>query len=114
VKENRMITKADLCVLLGMSDSELGDPIESPAGVVVDSVCDGNRYIVVADDTPDADGKTGVMYLAAPAVEGGYRGDFPVYANFPDEEVAADEVVADEPVAPKGRRGSKPAAEAAS
>lgn len=76
------MNKSDVARLLGMGEHELGDPEDTPGGVVVDSLIDKNRYIIVPEDRPDAEGKTGVMFLAAPAVALGYNGGFPVFANF--------------------------------
>jgi hypothetical protein len=72
--------------MLGMPPSELGDPMDSPGGLVIESLADGLRYIVVPEDNPDADGKTGLMFLGAPQLEGDrvYVGNFPVYAPLPE------------------------------
>jgi hypothetical protein len=81
---------------LGMKPSEVLDAEDTDAGLVVD-IFDGTRLIIVPDDAPDADGKTGVMYLAAPISAGGkdYTGDAPVYAQpvepAPDAPPAGDE-----------------------
>jgi hypothetical protein len=112
-------SRAVVCAEYGLSDSELVDFADAPGGFTFDTR-DGVRYIDVPADAPDADGKTGLMYVVAPDVAGGYRGDFPVYVNPPAEEPAPVEVepVEVEPAeeqpteeqsaevpAPAGRRG---------
>lgn len=76
--------RATVCTKYGIADRELVDVIESPAGITFET-SDGLRYIDVAADSPDAEGKTGLMYLAAPEVERGYQGEFPIFVN-PDED----------------------------
>lgn len=73
---------------LGMKEREIFDAEDSPAGVVV-NLTDGTSLVIVEDDNPDAEGKTGVMFLAAPITPDGkpYRGDFPVYAQPTDIEI---------------------------
>lgn len=66
---------------LGIPTSEVATVDDSPAGPVI-TTADGNRYIDCRE--PDADGKTGVMFLAPPS--DGYRGTFPVYSPFKAEE----------------------------
>jgi hypothetical protein len=63
---------------LGLPAREVVDVDDTPAGRVV-TVASGVQYVIVPDDQPDADGKTGVMYLAAPTDR--YAGSFPVYAQ---------------------------------
>jgi hypothetical protein len=69
------VDKHDVAVLLGGADGEIVDFEESPAGLVIQHR-DGTSYIHVPDDTPDADGQTGLMFLSPPD---GYKGTFPVY-----------------------------------
>ena len=99
-----MLNRDEVARLLGMADREIGEISDSPAGEVIESVSDGVRYILVSVDCPDGEGKTGLMYLTPPHVEGGYRGDFPVYvplvAEFVGESVAVDST----PVKGKGRK----------
>lgn len=65
---------------LGVPAREIADVLESPAGLVVHTT-DGVGYIIVPDDQPDADGKTGLMLLAKPTES--WSGSFPVFANEP-------------------------------
>lgn len=74
-------SREDACALLGCSDRELVGVVDSPAGPIF-NMSDGNSYINVTG--VDADGKTGLMYLQAPNVAGGYKGVFPVYTAEPD------------------------------
>ena len=99
------MNKAEFCQLLGMPPSELGDPMDSPGGLVIESLADGLCYIVVPEDTPDADGKTGLMYLGAPLLDGDrvYIGDFPVYAPLPELLATANT----DDVATPGKKGTK-------
>lgn len=65
--------------------NEIVDANDSPGGTVVTTL-DGQTYIIVPEDRPDAEGKTGVMWLnAPPRVIGGkvetYNGTFPVFAQ---------------------------------
>lgn len=73
---------------LGLPVTEIRDVNDSPAGDIVVTT-DGVAYIVVPDDNPDSEGKTGVMYLAAPHER--YADVFPVYAApSDDDEVERD------------------------
>jgi hypothetical protein len=78
-----------------MKESEVIDAFDSEAGLVV-AMFDGTQFIIVPDDRPDAEGKTGLMFFTAPDVPGdkGYTGDFPVYAQ-PLETDPADVVGGD-------------------
>lgn len=71
---------------LGIPTSEVATVDDSPAGPVI-TTADGNRYIDCRE--PDADGKTGVMFLAPPS--DGYRGTFPVYTPFKADEEQEEE-----------------------
>ena len=71
---------------LGMKPSEVISVEDSPAGTVI-TTFDGQALIDVPVDRPDADGKSGLMLLAAPTV--GYRGTFPIYAQ-PGADDAAE------------------------
>lgn len=70
--------KAEAAKLLSIEESEVHDVADSPAGTVV-KTHDGATYIIVPEDNPDAEGRHGVMFLAAPHKN--YGGTFPVYAN---------------------------------
>lgn len=83
------LTRADVCARYGLADRELVDFLESPAGLTF-TTADGITLIDVPADTPDAVGKTGLMYLNPPQVELGYQGGFPIFANPEDETPAAD------------------------
>lgn len=85
---NSLPSRADACNMLGCADSELVDIFDAPAGVLYE-MSDGNTFIDVSADNPDSDGKTGLMFAVAPAAPGGYKGDFPVFTN-PPEEPARD------------------------
>lgn len=79
------LSRADVCAKYGLADRELVSFDESPGGLIF-ATSDGNSYIEVPEDLPDFDGKTGLMFLHAPNVDGGrgYTGDFPVYVSTPD------------------------------
>lgn len=73
---------------LGLPVSEIRDVNDSPAGDIVVTT-DGVAYIVVPEDNPDSEGKTGLMYLSAPHDR--YGDTFPVYAApVDDDEVERD------------------------
>lgn len=61
--------------LLGVPEREIANVEDSPAGTIITQT-DGSRLIDVT--VPDAEGKTGLMFLVAPTDP--YRGSFPVYA----------------------------------
>jgi hypothetical protein len=67
----------DAAAKLGVPVSEISDVATSPAGVVIVTT-DGVSYIDVPGDSPDGDGKSGLMYLSAPTEK--YSGSFPLYA----------------------------------
>lgn len=65
--------------------NEIVEAYDAPGGTVVQTF-DGQTYIIVPEDHPDAQGKTGVMWLSPPPriVDGKiepYAGTFPVFAN---------------------------------
>ncbi len=78
---------------LGIPTRELVEVIDTPAGTVFVHA-DGSRLIDVPADTPDGDGKTGLMFFTLPHAR--YKGVFPVYVQ-PLEADEADltEVTAD-------------------
>ena len=83
---------------LGVPTRELAEVFDTPAGTVCVGI-DGSRLVIVPDDRPDAEGKTGVMFFVLPHEK--YRGTFPVYA-----QPLADDPVAPDPVAGEpARRG---------
>lgn len=67
---------AEALVLTGMKESEITGLEESPAGDLIHCF-DGSTLVNVT--APDADGKTGLMYLVAP--HDPYSGSLPVYAQ---------------------------------
>lgn len=67
---------AEAAQLLGMKESEVVAVTGSPAGDLITTV-DGT--VLVYCFAPDADGKTGLMFLAAPTEH--YGGSFPIYAQ---------------------------------
>jgi len=71
----------NLAKRLGAAEREIVMTVETEAGVVA-HFFDGTSYIDVPKTKPDADGKTGLMYLRAPTAE---PTAFPVFAgNVPD------------------------------
>lgn len=82
------LTRAQVCAKYGLADRELVAFADAPGGFTF-STSDGVSMIDVPAGTPDADGKTGIMYLVPPNVSGGYRGDVAVFTNPPDETPAA-------------------------
>lgn len=74
---------------LGLPESEIREAYDHEAGPVIVTK-DGIAYIDVPADQPDGEGKTGVMYLAAPHDR--YGDSFPVYAapELLDEDVERD------------------------
>lgn len=69
---------AEAAQRLSVLETEISDAIDSPAGAVI-VTRDGVAYVDVPVDRPDAEGKTGLMFLAAPTAN--YGGNFPVYAQ---------------------------------
>lgn len=67
----------DAARTLGVPVTEISDVADSPAGTIIVTV-DGASYVDVPADRPDSEGKTGLMFLAAPKEK--YSGSFPVYA----------------------------------
>lgn len=82
--------------LLGCPVREVVNVEDSPAGTII-TTFDGSRLVSVPEDTPDAEGQTGLMFLTCPV---GYRGAFPIYAqpldDVVDEHQAVDDVDADD------------------
>ncbi len=64
------MNRTEAAAALGLRENEIADVEASPAGPVI-TTTDGVRYIIVAEDTPDADGDHGIMFLAAPNETGG-------------------------------------------
>jgi hypothetical protein len=84
-----MLKTHEAAALLGIPKREVADVASSPAGDVIRTT-DGTAYLVA--DTPDAEGKTGLMLLAAPSEASLVIGDpdrgtvtlwngFPVFAS---------------------------------
>lgn len=113
-KENHM-NIADAAAALSMGEDEITSVESSPAGPVI-TIHDGTRYIVVPDDLPDADGKTGLMWLEAPNPDFTYS--FPIFTPSPDDvaeleaasQVEPERFIPTEPgsVAPVKKAGAKP------
>ena len=80
------MTNDEAAALLGCPTSEIGGIEDAASGTVIVMV-DGSSYIDVPAETPDADGKTGLMYRELP--HGTYLGTFPVYAPTAAEQEAA-------------------------
>lgn len=72
------MNKPEAARLLSLQEDEVHDVADSPAGVIV-KTGDGVDYVIVEPDNPDAEGRHGVMFLAAPTAN--YGGTFPVYAQ---------------------------------
>lgn len=68
--------KSEAAALLSLEEDEVVDCDDTPAGPVIRTK-DGNAYIVVPKDQPDAAGQHGVMYLVPPSPT--YSGNFPVF-----------------------------------
>lgn len=91
--------------LLGVPDHEVTDVVDAAEGTVI-TTFDGARYVDVAADKPDGDGKTGLMYLEKPDPDREYT--FRVYTPHTAEE--ADEI---EQTSPRSKRAKKTAPAAA-
>lgn len=99
-----MLDNAAAAKLLDCKESEVASVADAPAGLVI-ATTDGTGYVLVPDDQPDAEGKTGLMLLSAPsekpvAVVDGCTlwNAFPVYVSpvpLADEESADAEEVAE-------------------
>ncbi|MGH2794821.1 MAG: hypothetical protein ACRDKG_11005, partial [Actinomycetota bacterium] len=72
------VTIKDGAAILSVREDEIANVYHSPAGVVIVTT-DGVSYVDVPADAPDADGKTGLMFLAAPKPGNTYV--FPIYAQ---------------------------------
>lgn len=70
--------KHDVAVMMGAADEEIVDFEDSPAGLIIYHR-DGTSYIKVGDDTPDVNGRSGLMYLDPPSNYKDVPGAFPVY-----------------------------------
>jgi len=78
------LTLAEASAIAGMKEEIVGVDV-APAGDVI-HVKDGTVLVLVPEDEPDAEGKTGLMFLVAPLNEKGkYLGTFPVYSQPTDE-----------------------------
>lgn len=78
-----MTDRIELARSLGIKADEIEDVTEGPAGLVI-ATTDGATYIDVPADNPDAEGKSGLMFLSAPSDP--YSGEFPVFATEADVE----------------------------
>jgi len=82
----------EAAALLGVKPSEVATVDESDGGPVITTAA-GVRYVVLAEGATDAEGKTGLMLLAAPsdapvAVIDGRTcwNSFPLFVPWPDDE----------------------------
>jgi len=66
-----------ICQRLGAAKKEIISVVDHELGVIVDHL--GTKYIIVPDEKPDGDGKTGLMYLEQPK-DGSNK---PVSTTFP-------------------------------
>lgn len=81
--------------VLGLTPREIAEADDAPAGFVI-TTTDGVRYVDVPADTPDAEGKAGLMFLVPPRADRNYS--FPVYTHpepddEPDVEDSGDDTV---------------------
>lgn len=84
-------TNAAAAKRLGIPEDEVRAVSVEDAGLVV-TTTDGQTYIDVPEDQPDANGKTGLMFLVAPSQT--YNGSFPVFGQHdPDNPVQAPGVL---------------------
>lgn len=104
------MNRTEAAAALSLRETEIADVEASPAGPVI-TTSDGVRYVIVAEDTPDADGDHGLMFLAAPNETGG-SWPLKVYAQpgAVDTEVdtAPDGDAPAEPVEPADEQVSDP------
>lgn len=85
------LSRRDAAALMGAALDEIEGTLEHEHGCVV-RMMDGHAYLVA--DVPDAEGKTGLMHLSVPTVDGKpIVTSFPVFAPIPvlDDEPAADD-----------------------
>lgn len=82
----------EAATLLGAKPAEIAAVDESDGGPVITTTT-GTRYAVLAEDAPDAEGKTGLMLLAAPSdgpvatVDGRTTWNgFPLHVPWPDPD----------------------------
>lgn len=99
-------TAARMC---GMKPSEVVDVADEDAGTII-TTFDGGRLIWVPDGHPDADGQTGLMWLAVPTVTDPETGEarpvvteFPVFAQPEDGDDPMD-LPPEPPPTPKRRK----------
>lgn len=102
------MTKTEAARALSIEEAEVRQVSDSPAGPIVQTT-DGVLYVIVPEESPDADGKTGLMFLAAPHPR--YNGPFPVYSQ--PREAGADEgepveSASTEPVGPSASSPGEP------
>lgn len=79
----------DAARLLGIPVREIADVGDSPAGTLI-TTTDGVIYVHVPEEAPDADGKSGLMYLAKPHSNDAPVG-FPVFAQETDEDAPTED-----------------------
>ena len=96
--------KSDAAELLGVPESEIVEVLDGPAGDLI-STTDGQTYVHLPADSPDASGRSGLMFLQPP--HDGYIGPFPVY----DGTVTTAPVVDDGAKPRRRQRNPKAAAE---
>lgn len=88
--------------LLGMKPSEIASVVDTPAGPVI-ATTDGQRYIAIPDDRPDAEGKTGLAFLqptACPTTNSGFRVYAPHQGDPPLVAPASLEAEVEDPAEP--------------
>ncbi len=92
-----MLSIAAAAHIMNCPEHEIIAVADSPAGDMI-TTFDGNTFVVVPDDAPDFDGKTGLMFLVPPVPPNGrpYVGDFPVFTNPPDDAYPSPEEIESE------------------
>ena len=97
--------------VLGAKSSEVVEVVDTDDGVVITMVS-GTQHIVVPEDRPDYEGKTGLMLFRKPNPDAVYAA--PVFAADPDVEApVVDDEDDDEPAAQPAKRPAKKAAKKA-
>lgn len=71
--------------LLSIEPFEIHDVLAADDGTTLVKTTDGATYIIVPEDSPDHEGKFGVMFLVPPNPT--YGGDFPVYVDPATDDV---------------------------
>lgn len=88
------MNKSEAAARLGIPEREVLEVTDSKVGTLVQTF-DGNTYIVLPDDSPDAKGNTGVLFFVAPHPKYDEANGIPVYARHgvavPDAELTPEQ-----------------------